>query len=96
MPFGLHSSSSSGYYGRQKQVRAGTVSGALTAVGQTIALVHERNPTKSATSEKFAPRLQQMLDGWRKDDPATAKKLPVEADVPEFLVNLGFEEETSE
>ena len=37
-----------------------------------------------------------MLDGWRKDDPATEKKLPVEADVPEFLVNLGFEEWASE
>jgi hypothetical protein len=30
-----------------------------------------------------------MLDGWRKHDPATTKKLPVEADVPTFLCQLG-------
>jgi hypothetical protein len=30
-----------------------------------------------------------MLDGWRKRDPATTKKLPVEADVPAFLCNMG-------
>jgi hypothetical protein len=30
-----------------------------------------------------------MLDGWRKQDPPTAKKLPVEADIPEYLCKLG-------
>ena len=30
-----------------------------------------------------------MLDGWRQDDPATKKKLPVESDVPEFMALLG-------
>ena len=30
-----------------------------------------------------------MIEGWRKDDPATIKKLPVEADVPEFLSHVG-------
>ena len=30
-----------------------------------------------------------MLQGWRKDDPPTIKKLPVEADVPEFLSAAG-------
>lgn len=30
-----------------------------------------------------------MLDGWRKEDPATSKKLPVEADVPEYLCQIG-------
>jgi hypothetical protein len=28
-----------------------------------------------------------MLDGWRHADPPTQKKLPVESDVPEYLVN---------
>jgi hypothetical protein len=32
-------------------------------------------------------RLQQTLDGWRHEDPPTQKKLPVESDVPEYLVN---------
>ena len=30
-----------------------------------------------------------MLDGWRKADPHTIKKLPVEADVPELLSAIG-------
>ena len=40
-------------------------------------------------SDKLIPRLAQMLDGWRKTDPPTSKKLPVEADVPEYLCTLG-------
>ena len=42
------------------------------------------------------PRLQQMLDGFRKVDPPTTKQLPVEADVPEFLVQLGLSPEARE
>jgi hypothetical protein len=30
-----------------------------------------------------------MLDGWRKTDPPPTKKLPVEADVPEYLCHMG-------
>lgn len=30
-----------------------------------------------------------MMDGWRKHDPPTSKKLPVEADVPEYLCRVG-------
>ena len=30
-----------------------------------------------------------MMDGMRKQDPPTIKKLPVEADVPEFLAEAG-------
>ena len=30
-----------------------------------------------------------MMDGWRKEDPATTKMLPVEADVPESIATLG-------
>ena len=37
-------------------------------------------------SDKLAPRLQQMIDGWEREDPPTLKKLPVEADVPELIV----------
>ena len=32
-------------------------------------------------------RLQQTLDGWRNEDPPTQKKLSIELDVPEYLVN---------
>lgn len=31
----------------------------------------------------------RMMDGWRKEDPPTMKKHPVEADVPEFLATIG-------
>jgi hypothetical protein len=37
-----------------------------------------------------------MLDGFRKDDPPTKKQLPVEADVPEFLVSLCLASEACE
>jgi hypothetical protein len=32
-------------------------------------------------------RIQQTLDGWRHADPPTQKKLPIELDVPEYLIN---------
>jgi hypothetical protein len=40
-------------------------------------------------SEKLLPWLQQTYDGWRKEDPATTKQLPVEANVPELLADRG-------
>jgi len=85
-----------GYYGRGQQVQAGSVSSAITAVGQAIALATNTNPTKIVGSDKLLPRLQQMLDGFRKADPPTTKQLPVEADVPEYLVNLGQDSDARE
>ena len=65
------------------------MSSAITSVGQTIALATNSNPTKIVGSEKLLPRLQQMLDGFRKADPPTVKQLPpVEADVPESRPTL--------
>jgi hypothetical protein len=61
-----------------------------------ISLATNTHPTKIAGSEKLLLRLQQILDGFRKDDPPTRKKLPVEADVPEFLVSLGLASEAHE
>jgi hypothetical protein len=80
----------SGYFGRGQQVQASTVSSAITAVGQKIALDTNTNPTKIVGSKKFLPCLQELLDGYRLEDPPTKKKLPVEADVPELLFNLGY------
>ena len=37
-----------------------------------------------------------MLDGWRQEDPATRKKLPVESDIPEFMAALGQAKDASE
>ncbi len=85
-----------GYYGRGKQVQAGSVSSAITSVGQTIALATNSNPTKIVGSEKLLPHLQQMIDGFRKADPPTVKQLPVEVDVPELLVKHGLAPNASE
>ena len=48
------------------------------------------DPTKCPATGKFHTRIQEMLDGWRKQDPATTKELPVEAEVPEYLVALSM------
>jgi hypothetical protein len=79
-----------GYYGRGRQVQATTVTGAITAVGQTISMVIRNNPTKVIGSEKFLPALQVMIDGYAKEDPPTRKMLLVETDVPELLVEMGY------
>ncbi len=60
------------------------------AVGQTIALARNVNPTKVTGSEKILPAIQVMLDGYNKTDPPTRKMLPVESDVPELMVDLGY------
>lgn len=54
-----------------------------------IALATGHNATKLAISNTLIPRLAQMRDGWCKEDPPMAKKLPVEADVLEYLCQLG-------
>ena len=40
-------------------------------------------------TDKFIPRLAQMLQGWKKEDPPVIKKLPVEVDIPEYLATIG-------
>ena len=54
-----------------------------------IALAHQVNPTKIPHSDKLLIRLQAMLTGFRREDPATNKKSSVEVDMPEFLAALG-------
>ena len=79
-----------GWFGRGKQVQANTVASAITAVGQKIALDTNTNPTKLTGTDKFIPALQEILDSYRNADPPTEKKLPVEADVPELLFDMGY------
>jgi hypothetical protein len=85
-----------GYYGNGNQVKNCTVSSAITAVGQTIALACDANLTKVTGSESLLPRIQIMLDGYRKVDPPTRKKLPVQADVPELLVKQAYQSSTTQ
>ena len=77
-----------GYFGRGKQVQAPSVSSVIMAIGKAIALVHEINPKKCPMLEKCLPRLQEMFEGWRKEDPPTMKKLSVEPDLPDCLVEV--------
>jgi hypothetical protein len=79
-----------GYYGRGQQVQAPTVTCAITAVGQTISLAIGHNPTNVIGSDKFLMTLQVMIEGFAKEDPPTCKMLPVESDVPELLVEMGY------
>ncbi len=62
-----------GFYGYGRQVQSSTVTGAITAVCQTIALACNENPTKILGSKTFLPALQIMLDGYMKADPPTQK-----------------------
>jgi hypothetical protein len=40
--------------------------------------------------------VQQVLDGYRIEDPVLLKKLLVDAGIPEFLVNTGYAPEGSD
>ena len=40
-------------------------------------------------TEKFTPRLGQMIEGWHKSNPGVRKELPVEVDVPEQMARMG-------
>ncbi len=79
-----------GLYGQQQQVHSSTVSQAILVVGQTIALACNYNLTKVIGSKKFLPALQVMLDGYSKSDSPARKMLPIEADVPNLLVEMGY------
>ena len=65
-------------YGQGKQVAIGTVYGALSAVGQTVALAYGGNPTKAQGEKTLVPLLAQIIEGWRKEDPPTKKKIASE------------------
>jgi hypothetical protein len=79
-----------GYNGRGQQVQAATVTGAITAIGQTISLAIGHNPTKVIGSDKFLPAIQVVIEGFAKEDPPTLKMLPIESDMPELLVEMGY------
>ena len=71
-----------GNFCRGKQVQASTVASSITAVGKTVILDHQINPTKMPNYDNFLPRLHDILAGFSKEYPETNKKYPVEVDVP--------------
>jgi hypothetical protein len=75
-----------GFYGRGRKIAAASVNSALTAIGTTITLATGKNPTKMrGAQDKLLPSISQMLDGFKKEDPLTIKKLPIEVDIPEYI-----------
>jgi hypothetical protein len=78
------------FFGYGRQVQSSTVSQAITAIGQMIKMTRNVNPTKVMGSDKFLPAVQVVLDGYGKTNPPANKKLPVELDVPELLVDLCY------
>jgi hypothetical protein len=80
-----------GEHGKGRKVKADTVSTALTAINQTILLDTNTSPLKIKGTMNFVPLLQQTLDGWRNEDGPVKKKMPVEADVPEWLVKCAYQ-----
>jgi len=48
------------------------------------------NPTKITGSDKFLLQLQIQLAAYTKEDPPPKKKLPVEADIPELLIDMAY------
>ena len=50
------------------------------------------NPVKISGTDKFLHPIDRMLKGFKNDDPATVKKLPIEVDVAEYLIDVAAEE----
>ena len=59
-------------------------------------LAYEGNPTKSQGKKTIVPRLAQMMERWRKEDPPNKKTFPVGINVPELLAELGMEKDATE
>ena len=64
-------------------------------VGTKFDLAYKGNPTKDQCKKILVPRLSQIMEGWRKEDTPTKKKIPVRIDVPEFLAELGMEKDAT-
>jgi len=78
-----------GYYGFGREVQSGTVSKAFTAISQAISMDCGYNPLKMNGTDKLLHPLQRILDGFKKWDKPTTKKLPVEVGLVELLCTLG-------
>ena len=80
-----------GLCGQGKQIASDSVASAFSAIGETIAMVCDgKNPLKQVGSDHFIPPIKNMLAGFKHEDPATQKKLPVEIDVVELCCEWGI------
>ena len=52
-------------------------------------MAYEGKSIKAQVIKELVPRLEKILNGWKKKDPPTNKKILVGIDIPEFLADLG-------
>ena len=80
-----------GHAGRGHQVRSGSVSDALCAVGKTFEMARMPNPTYQPTAygTHWHP-LQQILKAYSRQDPKSQPQLAVPLAVPEHLVSAAI------
>ena len=62
----------------------------LSSISQTITMDFEVDPTRKKGTNQFLLRVAHILDAYRKEDPPTDKKLPVEIDVCKWLVTAAM------
>ena len=80
-----------GNAGRGHQVRSGSVSDALCAVGKTFEMARMPNPTYQPTAYgTYWYPLQQILKAYSREDPKSQPQLAVPLAVPEHLVSAAM------
>jgi len=82
-----------GTKGRGNQVKAGSVSKALGAIGATFELAALRNPLYSdtpGTSKEYHKKLALLMGGFRHEDPTTEPQLAVPVALPHHLINMAL------
>ena len=83
-----------GELGHGKQIRVRSVGTAITVVAQTIALDRGKTLLHNKLGEYPAP-LSLVLDGFKKQDPPSEKKLVVGVDIPEYCCKQGLKSKTA-
>ena len=53
-------------------------------------MVKTGDPLKLAGRDNYLPRIAQMFDGFKKDDPPMVKKLPYTINLPEKMSSWGL------
>ena len=72
----------SGAYGLGQQVKAGTVSTALSAITKTLELAGARSPLLEEASQHYITPIKRLLEGFRRTDPPSTPQLAVPVAVP--------------
>ena len=81
-----------GNAGRGNQVRVGSVSTALSAIGTTFELDCKPNPTyQPGQGQTLWRRLRDLLKGYKRADPPTLPQLAVPVTLTEHLLKLAFD-----